>query len=49
MQHVGVLGNEEVDKVAKEVGIQVAPFSPIPLCDMYSSIRVAVLASWQSK
>ncbi len=44
---LAVRGNEKSDRLAKEVVTRVAPSIPIPFHDLYSSIMVAVLGSWQ--
>ncbi len=44
-----VLENEKAKRLAKEVATQVAPSSPIPFHDMYSTIWVVVFANWQNR
>ncbi len=46
---MGVHGNGKADRLAKEAATWAAPSTPIPFHDFYSSIRVAVLGSWQGR
>ncbi len=45
----GIHGNEKVHRLAKRAATRVAPSTTIPFHDLYSSIRVAVLGSWQGR
>ncbi len=46
---MGVHGNEKTDRVTKEAAARAAPSTPNPFHNLYSSTRVAVLASWQGR
>ena len=47
--HVGVSGNERADVLAGDGATRPAPNRPVPFRDIYSLIRISVLASWQHR
>lgn len=47
--HVGIDGNERADRLAREAAVRAAPDSPVSCTDMFSTIRVVILTSWQER
>ena len=48
--HVGVFGNEEADKLAKQASLELLPMNcPIPFRDFYPYIKISIMNIWQDR